>query len=476
MNRAAQVAREDVLAFINAATASTGQREFASTAAAQTLSVDFLHEYVLGNYRDLYAATLALDVNDHNAALIMANLLGVPHDNPARREVEGRLIAARLATMPPQRVYRLFTRLQKAGVNNSRARAIIRNWVYARPAIALDAIKYRRGLTAAARHAHLRLPDEIGMVLFDWKRPNRYTTPLLETWRRAHYDRSAITDLPYTVAEGFAARRGLKRETLLTKVQLTKAERLRLAGAAKRAGVTLETDLGTQPLTRLATYVLSLERSERGKRLEELTTALRASANRAAGVHRGTWGRVVTVGDDSYSSYGSGTKRRRPLAVALAVHYLAEALASEHHGLWLSHQGDPLLVHPQGATPLGRRLLDGLALAPDRLLIVSDGWDNDPPGGASEVLRVWRQRLDPQQNTKIVHLNPVYDPDTYLVRPLAPHLSGVPSVGIRDGQDAVTLVEIARFVTGEASFDDLVVYLDSQVARALGRAMEQEEL
>jgi len=58
MSRVEQIAREDVLLFINAATASTAQREFASTASEQILSLDFLHDYVFGNYRDLYAAAL----------------------------------------------------------------------------------------------------------------------------------------------------------------------------------------------------------------------------------------------------------------------------------------------------------------------------------------------------------------------------------------------------------------------------------
>ncbi|WP_440098471.1 hypothetical protein [Streptosporangium sp. H16] len=44
-----------------------GWREFHSGADEQGLSLDFLHRYLMGNYRDLYAATLALDVNDHNA-------------------------------------------------------------------------------------------------------------------------------------------------------------------------------------------------------------------------------------------------------------------------------------------------------------------------------------------------------------------------------------------------------------------------
>ncbi|MCL2782921.1 MAG: hypothetical protein FWD80_02975 [Propionibacteriaceae bacterium] len=463
--RSQQVACEDVLLFVNAAIASTGQREFASTADEHVLSLQFLHAYMLANYRDLYASSLAVGINDFNAALIIVNLLGTPHTATVeQRSGEGPLIAARLSVMPPQRVYRLFARLRRAGVNNRRTRAIIRDWLAARPDLAFDAVKYRRGLAGAARHSHMQLPDEVGKALFDWSSATRFDSPVLEAWRRAHYDKSALAELPYTVAEGFAGRRGVSRKALLTQARLTAGERLRLQSAADRTKVEVSLDLAGMPLTRLATYILSLERPDRARRSAELTDALRAAAARVAGPHRGTWGRVVTVGDDSYSSAGSGVKRRRPLAVALAVHYLAEALAVEHDGLWLVHRGDPLLVHPIGTTPLASRLLDALALAPDRLIVVSDAWDNDPPGGASEVLRVWRERVDPDSHTEVVHLNPVYDPRDLMVRPLAP---GVPSVGIRDGEDAATLVEVARFATGLGHLDELTGYFATQVSRLL---------
>ena len=69
------VAAEDVLLFVNAAITATGQREFRSDADAQRLSLDFLHTYVRVNYRRVYAASLALDINHHNAGLIVRALL-----------------------------------------------------------------------------------------------------------------------------------------------------------------------------------------------------------------------------------------------------------------------------------------------------------------------------------------------------------------------------------------------------------------
>ncbi|MET9955537.1 hypothetical protein ABZ135_28880 [Streptomyces sp. NPDC006339] len=453
------VAAEDVLLFVNAAVTASGQREFRATAEEQRLSLAFLHEYVRVNYRPLYAAALALDINDHNAALIVEQLLRTPAEAGPR---EGRLIAARLAKLPPQRVYRLFTALRAAGVNNRRTRAIVRDWLAGRPDLAHDAVKYRSGLKAAVRHARLPLPGEHGAetgdFLFAPARRARYAQPVLEAFRRARHEQAALYELPFTVAEGFAARHGVPREVFLERMapRMTRLERLRTRPAAPG------TDLSVMPLTRLALYVLSLPFGERRERRTELTGALRAAARRVAGPHAGSWGRVAAVLDDSWSSSGSAVKRRRPLAVALGCHFLLEALAAPgaYTAHWTSGGRDPLLVRPFGATPLGMRIVDALEDAPERLLIVSDGWDNAPPGLAGEVLRVWRSRLDPRRRTSAVHVNPVYDAEVFDVRRLAP---GVPTAGIRDAEDLPALVEIARFAEGREGLAALRAYLDRRV-------------
>ncbi len=192
------IATDDVLRFVNAAITSTGQREFRTEAHEQRLSLDFLHAYMLGNYRDLYAAVLALEINDHNAVLIIRHLLqSAAEATPEQRRTEGRLIARRLAALPPQRAYGLFRALRRAKVNNRRTRALVRDWLAARPDLALDAVKYRAGLQCALRHARLSpagigagrpLGDELGDFLFAWRERPHYATPLLETWRRAHYE------------------------------------------------------------------------------------------------------------------------------------------------------------------------------------------------------------------------------------------------------------------------------------------------
>ncbi|MFC9246500.1 hypothetical protein ACFT7S_21655 [Streptomyces sp. NPDC057136] len=477
------VAAEDVLLFVNAAITATGQREFHSEAYEQRLSLDFLHEYVRVNYRRVYAASLALDINDHNAVRIVQGLLESAAEATAdEKRTEGRLIAARLAVLPPQRVYRLFRALREARVNNRRTRAIMRDWLAARPDLAHDAVKYRRGLKTTARHIHLRRVDEpealreLGEFLFRPGRLQRYRHQLLDAWRRAHYEQGAVDELPFTVAEGFAAAHGMKREAFVERMthRMTRLERLRTQGqrsTGKEPRLPTDVDLTVMPLTRLALYVLSLGFEQRSAHRAELIRALRAAARRTAGPHAGSWGRVGAVLDDSYSSSGSGEKRRRPLAVALACHFLLEALAAPgaFAPLWTSGATDPLLVRPWGPTPLGTRILDALEHAPERLVIVSDGWDNAPPGLAGEVLRVWRNRLDPGRRTAVVHVNPVYDADGFDVRRLTP---SVPTAGIRDAEDLPALVELAQFAEGRTGAAALYIYLDRQVARFVG---DQEE-
>ncbi|WP_329032819.1 hypothetical protein OIE71_08945 [Streptomyces sp. NBC_01725] len=479
------IAAEDVLLFVNAAVTSTGQREFRSDAHRQRLSLDFLHEYVRVNYRTVYAASLALDINDHNAARIVEQLLRTAGEagetGPDQKRTEGRLIAARLALLPPQRVYRLFRALREAKVSNRRTRAILRDWLAARPDLGLDAVKYRAGLKTAARHFHLPLTTatgagpaagELGDFLFAPGVRRRYEHGLLDAHRRARYEQAALYELPFTVAEGFAAKHGVKRSAFVERIapRMTRQERLRTQreSGADEKGAAVRTNLAVMPLTRLALYALSLPVEERIRRRAELTGALREAARRAAGAHAGTWGRVAAVLDDSYSSSGSGEKRRRPLGVALGGHFLLEALAApgSYGAWWTSGRTDPLLVRPHGPTPLGARVVDALEYAPDRLVIVSDGWDNAPPGLAGEVLRVWRTRLDSERRTTVVHLNPVYDADDFDVRRLA---ASVPTAGIRDAEDLPALAEIAQFAEGRTGLAELQAYLDRRTENFLLR-------
>lgn len=467
-SRAEIVAAEDLVLFVNACFAATGQSEFYGSAGQQALSLRFLHSYMAGNYRRLYARVLAAGVNHHNQQRILATLLaaGAPAE-PAARAEEGALIAAALRALPPQRAYKTLAGLAADRVNNRRARAIAAEFTASRRDLVFDAVKYRRHLRAVVGHAHLRLPEELSRFLFEGARRARYQTPLLEAWRRAWHEEAAIYELPYTVAEGFASRRKIPRERFLERIapRMTAGERARMMQSFAREDLEVKVDLGRMGLTRLALYLLSRPIEEREERRASLEAALAAAAAAVLARRPLRLPRVAAVLDCSYSSSGSAEKRRRPLAVALGVAALLQAASARFTACWTAPTPDPLRVQPRGPTRLAAPLLDALETEPDLVVIVSDGFENDPPGGASEVVRLTRKHGRPDGGPVVIHLNPVFDSERYTPRDLGPH---IPVFALRDAEDLPTALQLARLAAGGLSLDAVEAWLGGCVGRLLG--------
>lgn len=439
--------REDVVHFLNSAFACTGQREFYENAHTQRVSIDFLHQYMLVNYRSVYMRSLAVGINHFNQGQVILRLLAT---GKQALPGEGRLIARALETMPPQRAWKTLRDLRTLGINNRRARAVARDYLRGRDP-AFDCVKYRNKVKAVASHAHLALPGEAGAFLFG-KGVARFRTPLFEQVRRARHSAEAVYDLPFTVAEGLAAKHKIPREQFLAKIQpqMTQAEKLRLQTVAG-AGI----DLRRSPLTRLALYALSMDVPG--------ADVLDAMTQAAATVLRRTpmpLGKVAAVLDNSYSTSGTQEKKRRPLGVAWAVDHLLAAASREYRAFWTHPFAGPK-PQARGATDLATPILDALETAPDLVVIVSDAVDNDPPGAAGGVLRLWRSRLDPAGRVAIVHLNPVFAASDYAPRSLC---DGVPTVGLRDAENLPTAMAFARFAAGTVTRADLDRYLDDRVA------------
>jgi hypothetical protein len=469
-----RVAREDLVMFINASFACSGQREFYGDASGQSVSIDFLHRYILGNYRRLYARTLAAGVNHFNQSQIVLNLLATGALTRAQdRAEENALVTAALARLPPQRVFRLFEALRDRRVNNRRTRAIMRAYIAGRRDAAFDAVKYRNRLRIAAAHAHLSLPGELGAFLFHGWKKRAFQTELLETFRQAHFAREAVYRLPYTVAEGLAARHGIARDEFLAGIagQMTAGEKLRLQKAAAGGEVALDVDLARAPLTRLAVYVSALAADERARRAPELRAALAGSAARAYGRSPYRLGRVAAILDRSYSSAGTSEKRRRPLAVAMAASYLLRQAASAYQAFWTPALAAPddLFATPHGQTDLAGPLIAALRWQPELVVIVSDGHENAPPGAVCQVLRAFRTHVPGGRDVSVVHLNPVFDAEHFAPRTLGPDL---PTVGIRDAEDLLTMLGFARFAEGTAPLAELETYLEGRVAQFLASGPE----
>ncbi|MEO0842396.1 MAG: hypothetical protein AAF063_26320, partial [Cyanobacteria bacterium J06643_5] len=70
--------------------------------------------------------------------------------------------------------------------------------------------------------------------------------------------------------------------------------------------------------------------------------------------------------------------------------------------------------------------------------------------------RIFRNRLDPNNRTSIVHCNPVFNAEDFSVHSLCPD---IPTVGLRDAEDLPTMLSFAQFANGSASLSELEEYL-----------------
>lgn len=451
--------REDIVHFLNACFACTGQREFYENANTQRVSIDFLHQYVLGNYRSVYARSLAVGINHFNQSQVILRLLASGKEAVPK---EGALIARALATMPPQRAWKTLRDARRLGINNRRTRAIARDYLRGRDA-AFDCVKYRNKVKAVACHNHLPLPGEAGRFLFE-KRVTVFQTPLFEQVRRAWHSAEAVYELPFTVAEGLAAKHRIPREQFLAKIQprMTQAEKLR---TQKSGDVAI--DLGRSPLTKLVLYALSLPEVP-----EELFAAIGRATGRLLNRTPLSLGKVAAVLDNSYSTSGTQEKKRRPLGVAWAVDRVLAAASREYRAFW-THPFAGAKPEARGATDLSTPILDALETSPELLVIVSDAVENDPPGGAAAVLKHWRSHLDPAGRVAVVHLNPVFSASDYAPRAIT---DGVPTVGLRDAESLPTALAFAGFATGSATRADLEAFLDRRAAEFLAPVAEADHV
>lgn len=473
--RAEEVAGEDLVLFMNACLSCTGQRDFYDDEYGQKVSLDFLHDYILGNYRRLYCRTLAAGINHFNQIQIILKLLATGrHTPPDDREEENRLITATLHQLPPHRAWNLLLQVRKRNINNRRSRAIVKHYLHTRAErLDFDAVKYRSKLQAIATHNHLKLAPELNAFLFrHWEKS--FQTKLFEQFRQAYYSARAIYELPYTVAEGLAIKHNIPRAIFLERIerQMTVNEKLRLQNSAEKAGVTLDLNPHRLSLTKLALYILSLSVETRQQRAEELHALLQKSARAVLRRSPLALGRVAAVFDRSYSSSGSSEKRRRPLGIALAVHSLLAAAAQTYQAFWTVPVTDPLLVTPRGQTDLATPLLAALAEQPELIIIISDGWENDPPAATAELLRVYYRKLDPARNISIIHCNPVFNADDFTLKRLSPL---VPTVGIREAEDLPLVLQFARFAEGTVALPELETYLAHRVQQLLGKTSAQPE-
>lgn len=460
---AEHIACEDLALFFNACLAATRPAQGINLRRQANRGVYFLHRYVCCNYRDLYLRVLAMPINDFNRLLIVRNLLTHARGVTAeQRRLENRLITQVLPRLPANRVYRCFVDICCSGVNNRRTRAVMQAYINSRPDLAFHAVKYRGKLKRIIRHIHMKVPAEI----FDYLQRGAtarttWQTPLFDRVRLVHYQKSALYELPFAVAETLAAKFGVPRARLLEhmKDRLTAKERFRLNDTMTREKVRHADAMAAAPLITLANAALALPPTERAR----FHTLLQDSAAQtAAGLQR-RYGRVALVVDNSDSSFRRNDPAGRTLPLGLALAYVLPHCTTSLSVFWTCPPSTPLMVVPRGVTNLALPLIDALQTQPDTVLIVSDGYENTMRGGADLAVQVARRQFGLEHRVRVVHINPTFNDQDFQPLNLGPHIT---TVGVREPAFLDFAMEVAAFQEGLISLKGMQRYLEQWVAAA----------
>jgi hypothetical protein len=469
--------------FLDVASTSLGRATHYNSREQQEAAERSNHAQLFGFDRDLYALMLLVPgISDRARQLGIRTLLGNPRNEAAGMlDVEGEraVIELMVANLPPQRMLKLFAGMaDKAGdrVNNARTRKLILRTLLSSPRLELWAVKYRSKVRdvlvhawgrktasflrrvlstpvagcsvedqrALARHIgkyagrNARIAREcVGFVLGATLEP---TLPLLVAFSAAKHDLAAGAKLPLEVLEGIRSSHHpqVDRRTLLAlgKGTLTKTQRKQVQREANQAGVEVAMDPRDYAAVELYVYSYAMGVTD------DIAAALVAHGRRAAAEFPVRYARIGVLVDASGSMVGHATQALRPMAVALALRDMLQAVGDSHRTIYCGGEfraedharlsspsalGFAGLCRPAGETALAEGLLELLdvdeAQRPEAIYVISDGYENAPAGRFSEVLLALRGM---GIEIPIYHLCPVFAAEARGIRSLGEGLVAMP--------------------------------------------------
>jgi hypothetical protein len=478
-----------VCSFLDAASTSLGRATHYNSREQQEAAERSSHAQLFDFDRDLYAILLLVPgISDRARQLGVRALLGSPR-NAAKglldAEGERVVLEAMIASLPAQRLLKLFAGLAaKDGdrINNARTRKLILRTLLGSPRLELWSVKYRSKLRDALVHAwgrktasflrrvlstpiaqrsveqqralvrhigkhagdNARIAREcVGFVLGASLAP---TLPLLVAFEAAKRDLAAGARLPIEVLEGIRSHHHpqVDRASLLEigKGALSKTQRRQVQRAAKQAGVEVAMDARDYAAVELYVYAYAMGMTD------DIAAALLAHAKRAAAEFPVRYARIGVLVDASASMAGHGTQNLRPMAVALALRDMLQAVGEAHRTIYCGGEfraedharlsspnalGFAGLCRPAGETALAEGLLELLDLfdmlgideaqRPEAIYVISDGYENAPAGRFFEVVSALRAM---GIEIPIYHLCPVFAAEARGIRSLGEGIAAMP--------------------------------------------------
>jgi hypothetical protein len=481
--------------FLDVTATATARSSVYNTRQELQQATDEVHQAVFRLDRGMYGLLLALPgVLDHSKQIGVKTLLGRPGNGSASLltlSQETQLISWLADSLPTQRQLKLFGTLKEGRVNNARTRRLILQTILGYPNLEWVAVKYRRKIAAALRHAWgTRTTSIIKSILsklhseLAWKEINIYQNnviknqsdhPLLEEefyqclsfilgnegpWTlprlyayhesRKHFRSGA--KLPPEVMEGIRSTYHPHRSNAdvmeLTERQATTGQRIAVQRTAKKKGVEIAFDPTKYDLVKLYVYAY-----EMGLDIG-IQEAIEAKQRQKAATMPMRFDHVGIVVDTSQSMAGSDEQKYRPIATAMAIRGVLQAASDLHTTLYTGGIGDGDLPPIGGETSLAETFLAVADMKPDSIFIITDGYENAPAGRLAEVVGRLRQMGN---DTPIYQLSPVMAAETYGTRNLSNDVPVLPvNQTINIGIGMIKLMLEQDFIRGLAALIGMV--------------------
>lgn len=451
-------AAQTVKPFLDLIGFAKGRATYYTDKAAQAGVEAALHKRLFSLDRGLYAMLCTLPgVTDRSRQAAIKTLLSRPlgrGQGLLSEGEEGHLVEALLKSMPITRQLKFFRLLKAERLNNSRTRKLILKTILRSPRLELWSTRYRKLLRSALSHAlgqrmtsvlrsilakdeaqrSLREQRILRQKLGRWVRAPQQALvfdcvgfvlgleagrqrPLLKAYvaakTRLEDGRTLSTETLEGLRSCYHKDRSFKEVLELTKSQLTKGQSLKLQATARAQEVSIDFVASAHSAVELYVYAFKQGMTE------AISEALDAKAKKAAEALSLQSQHVGVLLDASSSMAGSREQKLRPMARALANRDVLAAASERCTIVTCGGQASGRLHTPGGPTALSLGLVELLGAKPERVFVLSDGYENAPSGRFMQTVAALR-RLG--LNTPIVQLSPVFAADTQSVRALAPEL------------------------------------------------------
>ena len=331
-------------------------------------------------------------------------------------------------------------------VNNNRTRRVILEFIFNRDHVSLDnlAINYKGKLKTLIRHAlgkqdlfkvlsgdqklfdkwigrYHRNAFPVMCYLFDREMPKDEVLAYFEKIDKVLNLKAAaqagdvesfnkhMKGLPRLTVMGYrnTYKIPVELDEVFKKAKTSGRQALQMEAAAKRQGVKMEVNYKNQDIYDLWKALYFKLQSGDLENSDKIVDAIGHQSEKREKINIGP---VAVVIDASKSMQGSDKRPMHPFLTSLSILSILDNIQSVNYVGGKSVVVDETLsaVIPSGGSDLWRGLIEAVLTGAEKILVISDGYENSPKGMFEHVYKHFK---DSGYEFELLHINPVFSAD-----------------------------------------------------------------